>query len=130
MWHPFITAEEVPEAVAAALADVDHAIAAASRRVRGALKTARFATDADGRPTDPDVENAIKEATLAQLAFWADTGDETGAAAQAGGGSILSVTLPGGGGATDARSKQEAREAPAVDDILRSCEGITWEVHY
>jgi len=130
MWFPFLDEPDVPEHVAEEFDDLEASIREASHRVRSALKTARFDVDGDSRPTDPDVIDAIQDATLAQLAFWAETGDSTGAGAQIGGGSILSVSLPGGGGTTDARTKQEAREAPAVDEILRSCPGIVWEVGY
>lgn len=130
MWFPYATEDKVPASVAAELEDVGFALRTASYRVRAALQTARFDVDAEGRPTDAEVQTAITDATLAQLAFWAETGDTTGAGAQIGGGSILSVSLPGGSGTTDARTKQEAREAPAVDEILRSCPGIDWEVGY
>ena len=130
MWFPFATEADVPDAVAAEFVDVQAALSEASARIRAALKTARFEVDSEMSPTDPAVADAIRQATLAQLAFWADTGDSTGAGAQLGGGSILSVSLPGGSGAVDARTKQEAREAPAVDDILRSCPGIDWAVQY
>ncbi|WP_295035438.1 hypothetical protein [uncultured Microbacterium sp.] len=130
MWFPFATEADVPDAVADEFVDVQAALSEASARIRAALKTARFEVDSEMSPTDPAVADAIRQATLAQLAFWADTGDSTGAGAQLGGGSILSVSLPGGSGAVDARTKQEAREAPAVDDILRSCPGIDWAVQY
>lgn len=116
MWFPFLVGDSAE-------------IRAASYRVRDELKTARFDVDQDGKPTDPVVLKAIEDATTAQLAFWAETGDSTGAVAQSGGGSILSVRLPGGS-ATDVRSKQDARTAPAVAEILRSCPGITWAVMY
>lgn len=130
VWFPFVTAADVPAAIADALDDVETAVRNASHQVRGELKTARFDVGADGKPTDADVAAAIKDATIAQLQFWAGTGDESGAVAQTGGGSILSVSLPGGGGALDARAKQEARNAPAVAEILRACPGIGWAVTY
>lgn len=130
MWFPYATAAEIPASVAAELDDVEFSLRSASYRVRAVLLSARFEVDAESRPTDAAVATAITDATLAQLAFWAETGDSTGAGAQLGGGSILSVSLPGGGGTTDARSKQDAREAPAVDEILRACPGIDWVVGY
>ncbi|MBW1639233.1 hypothetical protein G3H63_09130 [Microbacterium resistens] len=129
-WFPYATKDDVPAHVAEELDDVETALRSASYRVRDALKTARFEVTEAGKPADTDVADAIRDATLAQVAFIAETGDETGAGAQMGGGSILSVSLPGGGGALDARAKQEARTAPAVDEILRSCDGIAWEVQY
>lgn len=127
MWFPFLTEAGLP-AELSALGDAG--IRAASYRVRDELNTARFDVDQEGNPTDPDVKEAIKDATLAQLAFFAETGDMTGAAAQNGGGSILSVTMPGGAGTTDVRAKQDARTAPAVSEILRGCPGIEWAVGY
>lgn len=130
MWFPYAEASDVPESVAAELEDVAFSIRNASYRIRDALRTARFAVNEDGHPTDDGVATAIKDATLAQLAFWAETGDTTGAGAQNGGGSILSVSLPGGGGMSDARAKQDALDAPTVEMILRSCPGIAWGVGY
>jgi microcystin degradation protein MlrC len=130
VWFPFIDEAEVPETVGASFDDLPRAIRSASRRVSTELKTARFDVDADGRPTSSDVVEAVQDATIAQLKFWADTGDENGAGAQSGGGSILSVSLPGGSGVVDARTKQEARVSPEVSEILRGCPGIDWEVQY
>lgn len=130
MWFPFLTANDLPAALVAAFDDVDGEIRRASYRVRAELRTARFETDQDGNPTDANVSAAIMDATKAQLAFWAETGDASGAAAQNGGGSILSVSLPGGAGTTDVNRKQDAREAPAVTEILRTCPGIDWAVSY
>lgn len=127
-WFPYITEQQVPQHVKDALDDVGQAIRDASHAVRRELKTARFDIDGDGIPTDEQVAGAIRDATIAQLAFWAETGDMTGAGAQSGGGSILSVSMPGGNGALDTRSKQAAREAPATAEILRSCPGINWAV--
>jgi hypothetical protein len=130
MWFPYAQPSDIPESVASELDDAAFALRNASYRIRDALQTARFAVDDDGRPTDEGVATAIKDATLAQLAFWAETGDTTGAGAQNGGGSILSVSLPGGGGTTDPRSKRDALDAPNVETILRGCPGIQWGVGY
>ena len=130
MWFPFADPSDVPDAVVAELDDVHQSLRMASYAIRSALLTATFDVDAEGRPTDTSVEAAIRDATIAQLAFWVETGDSTGAGVQNGGGSILSVTLPGGSGTTDARTKQESREAPAVTEILRGCPGISWAVMY
>lgn len=130
MWFPFLEPAAVPPAITAGFEDVAAAIKAASYRVRDELRTARFPVDGEGYPESMLVRTTIQDATLAQLAFWADTGDSTGAAAQNGGGSILSVQLPGGSGTTDLRAKQDARTAPAVTEILRSCPGIDWAVTY
>lgn len=130
MWFPFVTGGDLTGALSSAFDDVDAAIRLASYRVRDELRTARFAVGPDGHPSETAVEQAVKDATLAQLTFWADTGDVSGAATQIGGGSILSVSLPGGSGTTDLSQKQSARVAPAVADILRNCDGIEWAVTY
>ncbi|WDH77928.1 hypothetical protein PTQ19_10380 [Microbacterium esteraromaticum] len=130
VWFPYAEPSDVPASVDEEFDDVAFTLRAASYAIRASLKTARFAVDSEGKPTDDDVAAAIKDATVALLAFWAETGDATGAGAQSGGGSILSVSLPGGSGTTDARAKQDARDAPAVEEILRSCPGIDWSVMY
>lgn len=130
MWFPFLVPEDVSEGVAAAFDDLDAEIRRASYRVRDELLTARFDVDQDGNPIEDSVREAIQDATKAQLAFWAETGDPSGAGAQNGGGSILSVSLPGGSGTTDAATKQAARIAPTVTEVLRNCDGITWAVNY
>lgn len=45
-------------------------LAAASRRVRRATVSARYATDAAGAPTDDAVVEAFRDATCAQVAAW------------------------------------------------------------
>lgn len=130
MWFPFLASDEVSESLRAAFDDVGGALRDASYRVRAELATARFDVGQDGKPTDPAIHDAIRDATKAQLAFWADTGDITGAGAQNGGGSILSVSLPGGAGTTSIAAKRDARVAPAVTEILRACDGVEWDVQY
>jgi len=107
VWFPYAEAADVPASVAEEFDDVAFTLRTASYAIRSSLKTARFDTDTDGRPTDSDVEACIKDATLALMAFWAETGDSTGAGAQNGGGSILSVS----------RSRMRATPRPS----RRSC---------
>ena len=133
MWFPFVEPSDLGE-LSGAFSDAERTIRNASYRVRDELMTAAFDVHTGGehvgRPVDPAVADAIKDATLAQLAFWAETADETGAAVQNGGGSILSVSIPGGAGTTSLAAKRDARIAPAVADILRACPGIRWGVSY
>lgn len=133
MWFPFVDVSEIGD-LAEAFDDPDHSVRMASYRVLDELRTASFevhaAGDAEGQPVETAITDAIKDATKAQLSFWAETGDESGAGAQNGGGSILSVSLPGGSGTTSIAAKQEARIAPAVADILRATPGIRWGVGY
>lgn len=130
MWFPFLEVSDLSTTVQAALEDPESAVRDASYRVKAELATAIFEVDQDGNPTEQSVTDAIKDATRAQLAFWAETGDLTGAGAQIGGGSILSVSLPGGGGTTSLNAKRDARTAPAVTEILRNADGIVWDVQY
>ncbi len=134
MWFPYLEAADVPEGVTAELGDVDQAIRDASYMVRDELQTARFEVHQSGptagQPVSTAVKETIRDATRAQLRFWAETGDSTGAGVQLGGGSILSVSLPGGAGTTSPSAKQDARVAPAVAQILRGCEDISWAVQY
>lgn len=133
MWFPFVEVTEIGD-LADAFDDPDQSVRNASYRVLDELRSASFDVhaygDDEGRPVDVNVTAAIQDATKAQLAFWAETGDESGAGAQNGGGSILSVSLPGGAGTTSIAAKREARVAPAVSEILRAAHGIRWGVGY
>ncbi|TQJ60484.1 hypothetical protein FBY30_2752 [Arthrobacter sp. SLBN-83] len=44
----------------------------ASSRIRTETRSARYATDADGYPTDTALRQAFREAVCAQVKFWAD----------------------------------------------------------
>lgn len=134
MWFPFVEESDLTGDLEGAFADPARSIRNASYRVLDELRTATFEVhnggEHDGHPVAEHVGEAIKDATLAQLSFWAETGDESGAGAQNGGGSILSVSLPGGSGSTSLTDKREARIAPAVSEILRACPDIHWGVGY
>lgn len=51
----------------------------ASRRLDGLLIGARYDTDTNGMPTEPDVIDLFREAVCLQAQYIADLGDETGA---------------------------------------------------
>lgn len=77
-------------------ADADRLLARASEDVDSALLTAVYATDATGRPTDPDVIEALADAACAQVEYWQETGDTgTGAASRWDSVSIGPVNLSG-----------------------------------
>lgn len=128
MWFPFVDVHEARNE------ETEQELLLASYRVLDELKTARFEVHAhgpyEGLPVDPMVGDAIKLATIKQVEFWRETGNPSGAATQMGGGSILSVTLPGGQGTTSIAEKQASRVSPEVVEILRACPGIRWEVGY
>lgn len=63
-------------------ADIDRRLARASLRVDELTFTAVYDVDDTGMPTDPDVREAMQEATCAIAAWRIRTGDEDGAAAQ------------------------------------------------
>lgn len=68
----------------------------ASEVVDDLLVTAVYDVDAGLLPTDTTVAEALRQATCAQVAWWIETGDETGAAAQYQSVSIGSVSLSRG----------------------------------
>ncbi len=55
-------------------ANVNRLLARASQMVRGATKTALYATDDDGMPTDSDVLSGFRDATCAQVSAWITAG--------------------------------------------------------
>lgn len=84
----FIAPDPAPaDAVAGRLLD------RASRDVRRATKTARYAVDATGLPTDTDVLAAFKTATLEHAAWRIGRGEEEGI--PSGGGAVTSATIAG-----------------------------------
>ena len=126
-----LAASELPEFLTAHFVDdLEWELRNATVRVLAELKSARFALDSAGDPADEGVREALGVAVVMQLEYWAETGDSTGAAAQAGGGSIMSVSLPSGKGSTSVADKQASRIAPAVAEFLRTVEGIDWTVSY
>lgn len=65
----------------------------ASIEVEKLTRRARYATDADGYPTDADTDVAFTEATCAIVEHWEDTDDPRGVEAAAGAVKIGSVSL-------------------------------------
>lgn len=53
-------------------ADADRLLRSASRIIGSETKTAIYATDTDGYPTDTPLRDAFREATMEQVMFWAD----------------------------------------------------------
>ena len=103
----------------------------ASAQVESYVRLARYAVDEDGYPTDPDVSQALTDATCAQAAWWDETGDVTGADATAGPTMSLSVSLGGNGTAANQRTSAEARVSAEAVTILRNAGLITARIdHY
>ncbi|MEE2041278.1 hypothetical protein Q8791_29040 [Nocardiopsis sp. CT-R113] len=62
--------------------DAEQLLDQASEVVDELLLSARYAVDAAGMPTDPDVAEALARATCAQAVYIDDSGDRTGAGSQ------------------------------------------------
>lgn len=89
------------------------------------LAYCRYDVDDEGMPSDPDVAQAIARAVCAQVAWWDEVGDHTGAAgAGYGSVSIGSVALgrtTGTAGSSASGADSAARQiAPQVADELRA----------
>lgn len=110
-----------PEDVTLSSSDTELArqLAAASRDIRRATKTAIYDVDTDGYPTNVDVRAAFRLATCAQVYWWSETGDEQGVAGQFTNVSIGSVSMSRGGGSAGGTPSGQGRLAPAADTILR-----------
>lgn len=54
--------------------NVDRLLRSASIMVREAVKTARFDTTPAGLPSDPDIMEALRDATCAQAVVWDESG--------------------------------------------------------
>ncbi|MEU0039955.1 hypothetical protein [Streptomyces sp. NPDC006333] len=95
----------------------------ASRDIDDALLTAYYCTDADGMPTDPDIVEALREATCAQVEYQQETGDTgTGAAGRWDSVSLGPVALSG---RKDAPTGPQGLDlAPRADRALRRA-GLT-----
>lgn len=104
----WMTAQDIP-------ADVGGQLRRASRLVDKATRTAVYAIGPDGAPTSPEVVAILRDATCAQVAYWAETGDASGA------GAVWSETRIGGVSlrrADQAPGTVSGRYAPELGDIL------------
>lgn len=95
------------------------AIMRATPLLEDLTKTAVYAVDDDGYPTDPKVAEAFKDAACAQALYSLDTGDMTGAAARFNSLSLGSFSASGGGtGSATNTSAAEDQYAPEAVRIL------------
>ncbi|MGX1116407.1 hypothetical protein RKD37_001770 [Streptomyces ambofaciens] len=107
-------------------ADAELLLTAASRMLDArVLAYCRYDVDTAGLPADPDVAAAIARAVCAQVAWWDEIGDHTGAAgAGYGNVSIGSVSLSrttGSASSLASGGDSAARQiAPQVADELRA----------
>jgi hypothetical protein len=88
----------------------------ASRDIERATRTAVYDTDTSGFPTDAAVLAAFRDATCAQVEWWAETGDSLGVNGQWGDVKIGSVTL-GGGASTSGTGGQLTANASTILEL-------------
>ncbi|RLL66991.1 hypothetical protein [Streptomyces sp. Z26] len=107
------TGEEPPDGA-------DRLLRNASRMLEArALRTAWYDTDADGMPTHPAVRAALRDAVCAQVAWWGEIGDSSGASAVGWGAvEIGSAKLSRSLTATDASASPARQLAEAAIDAL------------
>jgi hypothetical protein len=87
-------------------------LTSASKFIRRATKTAIYATDVDGYPTDVKIRQAFRDATCAQALWWkANPGEETGQAGQYANVSIGSLSLSRGSSSGGSSAPKLASQA-------------------
>lgn len=125
----YATADQVWELVGITLpADsADLTLRRASRAVDRIVRGAEYDVDDAGLPTDPQLVDLFAEMVAEQVAWYAETGDETGIAALSGG-SIGRVTLPTVGGGRESAST--AAVAPNARDLARNSGLLMWRVRH
>lgn len=98
----------------------DSLLRRASVIIDGLTRHSIFVADDDGTPSEVAVSDVFRDATCAQVAYWDETDDVTGAESQDGAFSIGSVSIgarsrSSGNGAPNA---QQTRIAPEAVQIL------------
>jgi hypothetical protein len=100
--------------------DVQKLLNRASLHIDSLLRNAVYVVDEDGMPESLDTLETLRDATLAQAAYWLETGDVSGAMSGAQSMGIGSVSIGGIKAAGDTpRSKNESRHAPEAVNLLR-----------
>jgi hypothetical protein len=107
---------------AAPPADARRKLRRASRRVANYIRLAVYAADdVTGMPTDATIIAAVRDATCAQVEWWMETGDETGAGAQYQQVSIGSLSLGRGySSAGSATGPSQTLSAEAIEHLQRA----------
>ncbi|MGV9282120.1 hypothetical protein [Streptomyces sp. NPDC003730] len=102
--------------------DAERLLASASRMLDArVLAYCRYDVDTAGAPSDPDVAEAIGRAVCAQVAWWGEVGDSTGAAGVGYGSvSIGSVNLGRSVTSVSGNDSAARQIAPQVADELRA----------
>lgn len=97
----------------------------ASSAVDSMLVTAVYSTDDDGYPLNVAVSDALRDATCAQMEWFEEQGDASGAAGAFESGSLLSASFSRGNGGGKGSTGQRARLAPEALQILRNAGLVT-----
>ncbi len=103
-------------------ADIETLLAKASRMLEASVfRLCWYEVDADGLPSNPLVREAFANAVCAQVGWWEELGDSSGAAV-AGWGSIKlgSASMSRPEGQTSGAASAAREIAPEVGDILGS----------
>lgn len=103
-------------------ADIETLLAKASRMLEARIfRLCWFEADADGLPSNPLVREAFANAVCAQVGWWEELGDSTGASV-AGWGSVKlgSASMSRPEGQTSGAASAAREIAPEVGDILGS----------
>lgn len=106
----------------------------ASQDVEHATRSAIYATDTGGFPTDPAVIAAFKGATCAQVEWWGETGDAFGVQGSYASVKIGSVALSGGPGTTGTRGDLADNARTILDNagllhgaVATAYQGYSWQ---
>lgn len=109
--------------------NVDALLAAASRMVRAATKTAVYDTTPTGAPSDPDLAEAFRDAVCAQVAAWVATGVNPTAGPGAVGSSTIAASSIGSGSVTRAaRAGQDEARADSLTALVPEAAAILADI--
>lgn len=120
--QPMVTPEPETGPEAVTEKDLNARLRRASGVIDGITRLSRYDVDDDGYPTDLTLSDTFRDATCAQVAYWAETDDPTGAISQEGTFSIGSVSIGavGRSAGNGAPNEQQARIAPEAVEILET----------
>lgn len=116
------------------LEDAEQVLRSASLIVDRVLRNSYYDTDDEGMPTDPDIRDALRDATCAQAERFIETGDHSGVSAayshlQLGGfsGTVRGAVTAGGRiAAEDTRVSPQVAEILAQAGLVSTTVGSAW----
>lgn len=97
-------------------ASLERLLRAASLRVATATRLAAYATDTDGNPSDPQVVEALRDATCQQAALWIGANIDPTVGALGQDLVVTSQSVPGGSVSYDVGGRSE-KIAAAITDL-------------